>query len=78
VLNYKTYSDTKDSGVEWLGEIPMNWGRYKLKYVLSNRMPSMRLALRHSIITSVMVTKSTQTKAMSRITVSHHIALVLM
>jgi len=34
----KAYPKYKDSGIEWLGEVPMNWGRYKLKYVLSNRI----------------------------------------
>ena len=30
---YKAYPEYKDSGVEWLGEIPENWGCLKLKYV---------------------------------------------
>jgi type I restriction enzyme S subunit len=31
----KKYSSYKDSGVEWLGEIPSNWSRTKLSYYIS-------------------------------------------
>ena len=27
-----TYSSYKDSGVEWIGEIPNHWGCFKMKY----------------------------------------------
>jgi len=30
---YKAYPNYKDSGVEWLGDIPDDWGSTKLKYV---------------------------------------------
>ncbi len=33
VKNYKIYDRYKDSGVEWLGEIPDNWNVLKLKYL---------------------------------------------
>ena len=29
---YKTYPEYKDSGVEWLGEIPEEWDVKKIKY----------------------------------------------
>ena len=29
----KSYSSYKDSGVEWIGNIPSDWGNTKLKYV---------------------------------------------
>ena len=32
---YRTYPEYKDSGVEWLGEIPKCWEKGKLKYILS-------------------------------------------
>ena len=32
---YRDASEMKDSGVEWLGEIPKNWEVKKLKYVAS-------------------------------------------
>ncbi|WP_322615027.1 restriction endonuclease subunit S [Pseudomonas sp. BIC9C] len=32
---YKPYPDYKDSGVEWLGEIPKSWEIKKLKYICS-------------------------------------------
>ncbi len=31
-MKYKSYSNYKDSGVEWLGEIPSEWENSKLKY----------------------------------------------
>ena len=30
---YKAYSEYKDSGVEWLGEVPVGWDRVPLKYM---------------------------------------------
>lgn len=33
MLNYKTYSHNKDSGVEWLGDIPNHWNVKRLKRV---------------------------------------------
>lgn len=30
------YAEMKDSGVEWLGEIPRHWGQVRLKVILSN------------------------------------------
>jgi len=33
--NNKTYSEYKDSGVEWLGEIPQNWEVKKFKFILN-------------------------------------------
>ena len=28
------YPEYKDSGVEWIGEVPSHWGIKKIKYVL--------------------------------------------
>lgn len=33
MAKYKVYSEYKDSGVEWLGEIPINWSLKKAKYI---------------------------------------------
>ena len=27
--------ETKDSGVEWIGEVPQNWKQSKVKYLMS-------------------------------------------
>jgi len=32
VTQYQKYPEYKDSGVEWLGEIPKTWGISRLKY----------------------------------------------
>ena len=32
---YPSYDEMKDSGIEWLGEIPEHWGMVKLKYITS-------------------------------------------
>jgi len=32
---YRAYAEYKDSGVEWLGEIPSHWDAVRLKYVAS-------------------------------------------
>ncbi len=34
-MKYKKYSSYKDSGIEWLGEIPCDWNLVKLKYLVS-------------------------------------------
>lgn len=34
-MKYKKYPSYKDSGVEWLGEIPNHWKSVKLKYLVS-------------------------------------------
>jgi type I restriction enzyme S subunit len=34
-VKYKQYSSYKDSGIEWLGEIPSEWKSAKLKYYLA-------------------------------------------
>ena len=34
---FPTYPAYKESGVEWLGEIPMGWYNNKLKYIKSNQ-----------------------------------------
>ena len=34
VVKYQKYAEYKDSGVEWLGEIPKGWEVLKLKYAL--------------------------------------------
>jgi type I restriction enzyme S subunit len=34
---YETYSEYKDSGIEWLGEIPREWGVLKGKFVFKNK-----------------------------------------
>jgi restriction endonuclease S subunit len=33
---HRRYSDYKDSGVEWIGEIPSDWNTKRLKYVATN------------------------------------------
>ncbi|EGT4253802.1 restriction endonuclease subunit S [Citrobacter amalonaticus] len=33
MAKYKAYSEYKDSGVEWLGEIPVHWSLKKAKYI---------------------------------------------
>ena len=39
----KRYPEYKDSGIKWIGEIPVHWKLTKLKYVTTNfdgkRMP---------------------------------------
>ncbi|MCK7147691.1 restriction endonuclease subunit S [Enterobacter bugandensis] len=35
MAKYKAYPEYKDSGVEWLGDIPKNWDLKKLKYISS-------------------------------------------
>lgn len=35
MTKYKAYPEYKDSGVEWLGEVPKSWGIFKLKFGLS-------------------------------------------
>jgi type I restriction enzyme S subunit len=32
-MKYQAYPEYKDSGVEWLGEVPSHWGVVRLKYV---------------------------------------------
>jgi type I restriction enzyme S subunit len=39
-MKFKRYAQYKDSGVEWLGEIPEHWCIQKLKYVASVRFSS--------------------------------------
>ena len=34
VAKYQQYAEYKDSGVEWLGEIPSHWQTKKLKFIL--------------------------------------------
>ena len=34
-MKYKKYSKYKDSGIEWIGEIPEHWEVMKLKYVVN-------------------------------------------
>jgi restriction endonuclease S subunit len=36
-MDYPRYDSYKDSGVDWLGEIPEGWDTRRLKYVLSER-----------------------------------------
>jgi len=35
---YKSYESYKDSGVEWIGEIPEHWELRKLKYLVNERL----------------------------------------
>lgn len=35
MAKYKAYPEYKDSGVEWLGEVPITWSIFKLKFGLS-------------------------------------------
>lgn len=30
---YKSYGEYKDSGLEWIGDIPKNWNLTKIKYI---------------------------------------------
>lgn len=32
----QTYDKYKDSGVEWAGDIPFSWNRFRIKFALSN------------------------------------------
>ena len=34
MAKYQKYAEYQDSGVEWLGEIPKDWGVLKLKYAV--------------------------------------------
>lgn len=34
MTKYKAYPEYKDSGIEWLGEIPRHWQRFPLKYLV--------------------------------------------
>ena len=36
-MSLPRYSEYKDSGVEWLGEVPAHWGVTKLRYVSTIR-----------------------------------------
>lgn len=36
-MNYSAYPEYKDSGIEWLGEIPEHWVIKKGKYIFTNR-----------------------------------------
>ena len=35
-MKYPKYSEYKDSGVEWIGQIPVTWSTKKLKYIIQN------------------------------------------
>ena len=37
MINHKAYPKYKDSGVEWLGEIPEEWEALKMKYLFSEK-----------------------------------------
>ena len=34
-MNLKPYPEYKDSGIQWIGEIPKGWNNYKLKHVVN-------------------------------------------
>ena len=34
MAKYQKYAEYKDSGVEWLGEIPSDWSILKLKFAV--------------------------------------------
>lgn len=36
-MSFPKYEVYKDSGVEWLGEVPEHWDIKRLKYLLNNR-----------------------------------------
>ncbi len=36
-MKYPVYSEMKDSGIEWLGEIPEHWEAVKLRYLKTNQ-----------------------------------------
>ena len=35
--------EMKDSGVEWIGEIPKDWSTIRLKYLLMNKKNSIKV-----------------------------------
>ena len=35
-MKYKRYPKYKDSGVEWIGEIPEHWKKFRLKFLLAS------------------------------------------
>ena len=37
-MSYKRYSEYKDSGIEWIGEIPKEWKTLRNKYNLSQEL----------------------------------------
>jgi type I restriction enzyme S subunit len=40
VCRWKPYPDYKDSGVEWLGEIPAHWNVIRLKLIYNSYLTS--------------------------------------
>ena len=44
--------EMKDSGVEWIGEVPKNWTTYRLKYLLQERKDAIRVGPFGSQLTS--------------------------
>ena len=55
---FKPYPEYKDSGVEWLGEIPEGWDMKRLKYLLTlsteknkkNRLNQIKISLYYKSI----------------------------
>jgi len=49
---YQAYSEYKNSGIEWLGDVPKNWGITRIKYIseLTPKKPLMQRALQCSFV----------------------------
>ena len=47
-MSFPRYPKYKDSGVEWLGEVPEHWEVKKIKH-LSSRISTVRLMLFESV-----------------------------
>ncbi len=44
-MGYKTYPEYRDSGVQWLGEMPSHWETRRLKYAAPLRNIKIALPL---------------------------------
>jgi type I restriction enzyme S subunit len=51
MVSFPKYENYKDSGVEWLGEIPQDWRIVRAKYVLQEILPSRSKSIEKDIIT---------------------------
>jgi len=51
-MKYRAYPEYKDSGVEWLGEIPAHWKLTRVKHIaeLTPRKPSIDRNLKCSFV----------------------------
>ena len=44
-MKLKPYPEYKDSGVEWIGEIPKNWEIRKLKFIININVELVRMII---------------------------------